>query len=362
MEGKVAAVVELLIFIVLLAYCLKILRSKRGPNEIILSIICFCSALFVSFDLFVSGESVFKDCMIDLAVAIEVILFRPFSEGKNRASLRFAICAYIVNAVLKLLYFEGLMPEWLDKVIAFTIVNFILSFSYVAMLLMLRFRSFRIFLKERTLKYNVREYMWFCDIISFMLMIILGFCCIHVVGRLQGILTLAAFVMYSGFFVLLFLRAVTGNVFLLAKPLEEMMDKVTVDERHLTFVEEDDESKKMATLYKRVVNFMVEEQPFLDGDFGMDDLSKKIFSNKLYLSRTINILSGKNFRQFINWYRINYAMDLMKKDPRIKLMEVAEMSGFHSAATFNMAFKLNTGMTPSEWMNEYLSAGKESLI
>ena len=85
----------------------------------------------------------------------------------------------------------------------------------------------------------------------------------------------------------------------------------------------------------------------------MDDLAETLYSNKLYLSRTINTLSGRNFRQFINYHRIQYAISLFKKDPRLKVGEVATMSGFHSSVSFNMAFKVNMGKTPTEWLGEH---------
>lgn len=80
-----------------------------------------------------------------------------------------------------------------------------------------------------------------------------------------------------------------------------------------------------------------------------------MLTNKLYLSRTINILSGRNFRQFVNYYRIQRAMELFKEDPRLKVCEVSEMSGFHTSVSFNMSFKVNTGKTPTEWLNSYMS-------
>ena len=99
--------------------------------------------------------------------------------------------------------------------------------------------------------------------------------------------------------------------------------------------------------------YMNEKKPFLDPDFHMEDMAEEMYSNKLYLSRTINILSGRNFRQFINYHRIQYAISLFKKDPRLKVSEVATMSGFHSSVSFNMAFKVNMGKTPTEWLGEH---------
>ena len=42
-------------------------------------------------------------------------------------------------------------------------------------------------------------------------------------------------------------------------------------------------------------------------------------------------------------------MDLLRQDPNLKLINVALMAGFHTTASFNMAFKLNLGETPTQF-------------
>ena len=120
--------------------------------------------------------------------------------------------------------------------------------------------------------------------------------------------------------------------------------------------ERTDEMQRMHVLYKRILQYMEEKQPYLDAEYDMNRMAKDLYSNKLYLSKTINLLSGRNFRQFVNRYRIRYAVELMKKDPRLKLMDVSEQAGFHTVVSFNMAFKINLGKTPSEWLRDYLAS------
>ena len=95
---------------------------------------------------------------------------------------------------------------------------------------------------------------------------------------------------------------------------------------------------------------MEDEKPYLKEDFSLYELSASVFTNKTYLSKTINLMTGKNFRQFINEYRVQYSVRLMEENPLIKVNELSVMSGFHSTVTFNMAFKLNMGMTPGEYI------------
>ena len=49
------------------------------------------------------------------------------------------------------------------------------------------------------------------------------------------------------------------------------------------------------------------------------------------------------------------AYELTLLNPRLKVAELAMMSGFHSGVTFTLAFRLFLGKTPSDWCREYVS-------
>ena len=110
-----------------------------------------------------------------------------------------------------------------------------------------------------------------------------------------------------------------------------------------------DSDSRSATLYNEVVSIMENRRPWLQDDFGVEDLARMTRTNRMYLSKAINFHSGRNFSQLTNYYRINYARDLIRKDPSLKMNEVSRMSGFHTVVSFNMAFKLNERMTPTEY-------------
>lgn len=106
---------------------------------------------------------------------------------------------------------------------------------------------------------------------------------------------------------------------------------------------------RMWELYAKIVKCMEEEKPFLDPDFSEADMLQYVLTNKSYLSRTVNVCSGMNYKQFVNSYRIRYAIELMKGDRRLKVRELARSSGFNNVVTFNMSFKLFVGVTPGEY-------------
>ncbi len=111
-----------------------------------------------------------------------------------------------------------------------------------------------------------------------------------------------------------------------------------------------DEEQRMDLLFQRIETYMQREQPFLDEGFTLAALAMEMLTNKGMVSKTINLKSSRNFCQYVNSYRIQYAVSLMKQDHRLRVVELSLMSGFHSVASFNMAFKLFMNDTPSEYM------------
>ncbi|MBO4917433.1 MAG: helix-turn-helix transcriptional regulator [Bacteroidales bacterium] len=118
-----------------------------------------------------------------------------------------------------------------------------------------------------------------------------------------------------------------------------------------------EESRRIDLLFERVEEYMRKERPYLDDSFTMTRLATEMMTNKSMLSKTINEKAGKNFCRYVNTYRIQYAVSLMKRDRMLKVSELSMMSGFHSLASFNMAFKLIMNDTPSEYMRTLHSAG-----
>ena len=141
----------------------------------------------------------------------------------------------------------------------------------------------------------------------------------------------------------------------------EAMIKGNLRPEPIQTVRNTEDVARMTRLYERAVALMEKKHPFLDAGFGLDDLAGALFTNRAYLSKTINILSGRNFRQFVNYYRIQYCMDLLRQDPNLKLINVALMSGFRTTASFNMAFKLNLGETPTQFQERVRTSKFKSL-
>ena len=159
-------------------------------------------------------------------------------------------------------------------------------------------------------------------------------------------------------YVLLLIRVRTGRTCFLRPARElEIKELIRGNLRTAPFQsgEKTEEMARMSRLYSRVVTFMEQKRPFLAGGFGLGDLASAVFTNRGYLSRAINILSGRNFNQFVNYFRVRYGAELIRKDPNLRLISVAQMCGFRSSQSFNAAFKVNMGETPSKYQDRIRS-------
>lgn len=103
-------------------------------------------------------------------------------------------------------------------------------------------------------------------------------------------------------------------------------------------------------LMARICQLMDEQQPYLNSDLKIADVSKALGTNSTYISRCINELRGCTFRQFVNTYRIGHAQQLLLQQPDIKISNLSTTSGFANETSFFRAFKTQTGMSPKEWI------------
>ncbi len=102
---------------------------------------------------------------------------------------------------------------------------------------------------------------------------------------------------------------------------------------------------------KKLENFMVEKQPFLDENISVRQISEELNIPRHHISMTINIEFDQNFYNYVNRYRIRYAEDLLMdtEESDESILMIAYRSGFQSKTSFNKAFKTINEMTPSEY-------------
>lgn len=102
-------------------------------------------------------------------------------------------------------------------------------------------------------------------------------------------------------------------------------------------------------IYERVVTVFETQKPYLNSDLTVNDIVKVVFTNKLYISKAIHQYTGRNFCQFVNYYRVNHSIEIFRENPDLRVLELANLSGFNSAVSYGMAFRLFMEESPSDW-------------
>ena len=106
-------------------------------------------------------------------------------------------------------------------------------------------------------------------------------------------------------------------------------------------------------------NWMETEKPYLYKDFKLTDVSRVLPLNRSYLSRIFNEGFGSNFSEVVRRYRVEYARNLILRNPDLPSYKVADLSGFSSDTTFTKAFKQTFGMTPTKYKTKGEAAGTD---
>lgn len=105
---------------------------------------------------------------------------------------------------------------------------------------------------------------------------------------------------------------------------------------------------------EKIITILENEKLYEDAELTLTQLSKKLSTNPSVLSKVINQGFQLNFNDFVNSYRINAVTEMLKagEQKNQTLLGIAYDCGFNSKATFNRAFKKQTGLSPKEWMEK----------
>ena len=82
----------------------------------------------------------------------------------------------------------------------------------------------------------------------------------------------------------------------------------------------------------------------------LEDISQYVAFAPSSFCRFFKKMSGKSFTSYLNEYRINKAISVLKKNPDIKISVLSSMVGFSALSNFYKNFKLFTDLTPSEFL------------
>ena len=119
-------------------------------------------------------------------------------------------------------------------------------------------------------------------------------------------------------------------------------------------VEDAENLERDKILYNKIIEYLEKNQPFRNPDFNAQTLAKALNSNVNYISRAINAGGNDDFRMLLNSFRISYVKSMLDGCALEKytIDYIYTEAGYKHRSTFNAAFKLITGMTPSDYASQ----------
>ncbi len=135
---------------------------------------------------------------------------------------------------------------------------------------------------------------------------------------------------------------------------EKELAQLKSDDENNKYISSNLEDNQKQDIVNKIHNLMGNEKLYLNPEFTLSELAKKINISRTYVSQVINEHYECNFKTFINDYRIKEARRLLSnpKNNNITIEAIANKVGFKSKTSFNNAFKKFIGITPSYFLKQ----------
>lgn len=117
-------------------------------------------------------------------------------------------------------------------------------------------------------------------------------------------------------------------------------------------VAERKEERTPSSLIEKIDDAMLNDNLFLQPELSLITLCEKVGTNRTYASKAIKDAKGCNFSDYVNRFRLDYAVEMMKNTPKdeIVVQNIAMQCGCGSIQTFYRYFKLFYNETPTQWI------------
>ncbi|WP_157964815.1 helix-turn-helix domain-containing protein [Algibacillus agarilyticus] len=111
------------------------------------------------------------------------------------------------------------------------------------------------------------------------------------------------------------------------------------------------------TIFMSLERIIKEKSLHHKSRLSLNDLAKETGLNTREISRAINQGANCNFCDYINKFRVEDLKDklLCKNNTKFSILDMAFDVGFSSKSSFNLIFKRETGITPTQFMKKHLN-------
>ncbi len=342
----IATLISMMLFLVIRNLRYKAFTETR--NRIAPSLLAADVALLALESI--SPGAVCMRMTLDMMPVLISFLFLDSSVWKPRLVRRVCAVSFILiisMICIRILSWSGMFHPVSDSIYMSLLPVSVLMFAFLLVWgIWLRVREVRAVIKGSTVQTNLDlcvDIVYAVLITSVPVFTMSSVLCVKAVHALQCVSAMFA----VSLLVALVIRTACESFFAVLHDQErKIVESMKISQIEMANGVREDTYRQ---LYDRIVEYFEQEKPFLDNRLTINDVVRVVFSNKVYISRAISQFTGRNFCQFVNYYRISYSKECFRLDPDLKVSNLAEMSGFNSVVSYNMAFRLFMNENPSEW-------------
>ena len=109
-------------------------------------------------------------------------------------------------------------------------------------------------------------------------------------------------------------------------------------------------NENLAALFNKIDEHMKSSESYVQSELTIVDIAKDLQIHTKQISTAINKIQNQNFNSYINQFRIEKAINLLREeDSTLSIEGIGYEVGFHSKSAFYAAFKKITGTTPTKF-------------
>lgn len=156
------------------------------------------------------------------------------------------------------------------------------------------------------------------------------------------------------FMLLLFPRILYGMPIYAAEPIKTNQPIKEISE---VLISQDD---PFFELVNKINAYLKKDQPYLNPDFTINELAASLKVPVHHVSYCLNTLMNVKFTSLRTQLRIQYAAKLLDSGQadELSMDGIGKKSGFLTRSNFYNAFKTETGLTPSEYLERKIESNK----
>ncbi|AUC84853.1 AraC family transcriptional regulator [Polaribacter sp. ALD11] len=138
---------------------------------------------------------------------------------------------------------------------------------------------------------------------------------------------------------------------LLSKRMQPHHNDINIKLQKKTSLDKNESMTEENPYFKKLESLCQQQHIYRDNTINREKIAEMLGISAGYVSQLVNTITGQNFSNYINYYRIEAVKGMIfsSEFEKYNLLTIGLESGFTSKTTFYNAFKKATGMTPNEY-------------